>query len=70
MRGLTRMVSQYVAPFFDKAIQEIELVTPGIQQDANPSTVVLRERVSDRKGYIWVHLLDGSFGYRKQSTHD
>jgi hypothetical protein len=60
---------QYV-PYFDRAIREIELVTPGIQQDANPSTVVLRERVGDRKGYIWVHLLDGSFEYRKNPTHD
>src|SRR5207249_3331650 len=35
---------QYVSPFFDRAIREIELVTPGIQQDASPpNTVVLRE---------------------------
>jgi hypothetical protein len=57
---------EYVSPFFDRAIREIELVTPGIRQDASsPSTVVLRERSTDRRGYRWVHLLDGSIEYRK-----
>jgi hypothetical protein len=62
---------QYVAPFFDRAIREIELVTPGIEQNtSHPYTLVLRERSVDRRGYIWVHLLDGAILYRKPSTYD
>jgi hypothetical protein len=60
------MYSTY-STFFGRAIQEVELLAPGIQRNiATPGAVVLKERTADSRGFVWVHHADGSLEYRRE----
>jgi tetratricopeptide (TPR) repeat protein len=64
-----RQLPQYVPAFFDRALREIELTAPGIQQVVSPpDIVVLQERSPDRRGYRWVHPVSGAIEYRKNTS--
>ena len=53
--------------YFDQAVRKIDLMTPGLNENAlPPNTVVLKEKSPDEHGYYWFHYADGSIEYRRK----
>ncbi len=65
LRELSPVYSNYPA-FFQRALNEIELVSPGISETNSSDAVVLREKTPDRRGRRVVGYLGGQTVVRSE----